>query len=421
MSLIDRDMLVIARREFVERVRTKWFLAGTLLGPIFMVAMVVIPAVLAGRGGEGTKVDIIDQSAPVDAIQLGDVLAKKLVDIDWTGTSVPPTTTDDAELAKIKSKQINGYVRIPADALDAGKTMYYGDNASNQAVKMQFRAQVRASVFEVRAHREHVSAEALKRLEEPVNADAEHTTGATKAASGGATFIIGYMLAFILYMVITLYGVSVMRSVVVEKSSRVMEFMVAAVKPRSLMGGKIIGVGAAGLLQVAIWLGIGALTLVYRDDILGVFGASGGGATLPDLGAMDVAVVIVYFVLGYFFYSSMYAAVGAMVSSEGETQQVQMPITMLLVIGVLCLQAISNDPRSSTAEVLTMVPLWSPMTMPMRYVLGGATLAEVGVSLGILLVSTYLVVRAAAKIYRVGILLYGKRPSAREMLRWLRY
>jgi ABC-2 type transport system permease protein len=98
-----------------------------------------------------------------------------------------------------------------------------------------------------------------------------------------------------------------------------------------------------------------------------------------------------------------------------------MPITMLLVIGVLCLQAISNDPRSTTAAVLTMVPLWSPMTMPMRYVLGGATLGEVALSLGILVISTYLVVRAAAKIYRVGILLYGKRPSVREMLRWLRY
>ena len=200
-----------------------------------------------------------------------------------------------------------------------------------------------------------------------------------------------------------------------------MEFMVAAVKPRSLMGGKILGVGAAGLLQVSIWLVIGALTLVYRDSILGAFGASGEGATLPDLGAIDVAIVIVYFVFGYFFYSSMYAAVGAMVSSEGETQQVQMPITMLLVIGVLCLQVISNDPRSSTAAVLTMVPLWSPMTMPMRYVLGGATLGEVGLSLGILIISTFLVVRAAAKIYRVGILLYGKRPGMRELLRWLRY
>jgi ABC-2 type transport system permease protein len=110
-----------------------------------------------------------------------------------------------------------------------------------------------------------------------------------------------------------------------------------------------------------------------------------------------------------------------MVSSEQETQQVQMPVTMLLVIGILCLQIVSNNPRGSSAEVMTMIPLWSPMLMPMRYVLGGATLADVGISLAILAGSTYLVVRAAAKIYRVGILLYGKRPSVRELVRWLRY
>jgi ABC-2 type transport system permease protein len=110
-----------------------------------------------------------------------------------------------------------------------------------------------------------------------------------------------------------------------------------------------------------------------------------------------------------------------MVSSEQDTQQVQLPVTMLLVIGVMSLQVVSNAPRGSTSAIMTMVPLWSPMLLPMRYVLGGASLAEVGISLAILLISTVLVVRAAAKIYRVGVLLYGKRPSIRELIRWLRY
>jgi len=273
----------------------------------------------------------------------------------------------------------------------------------------------------VRAHRESVPTESLKRLLAKINVSTLHTTGGIEGASAGASFVIAYMLAFILYIVITLYGVSVMRSVVTEKTSRVMEFMVATVKPRSLMGGKILGVGAASLLQVGIWLGIGALGLAYRAELLGALGASGSGGELPPLAGIEIAVVILYFILGYFFYSSLYAAAGAMVASEAETQQVQMPITMLLVIGFVCVQAISNDPRSSTAEIMTMVPVWSPMTMPMRFVLGGATLGDVAVSLGILLVSTYLVVRAAAKIYRVGILMYGKRPGIRELLRWLRY
>ena len=107
--------------------------------------------------------------------------------------------------------------------------------------------------------------------------------------------------------------------------------------------------------------------------------------------------------------------------SEQDTQQVQMPVTMLLVIGVMCLQLVSNAPRGSTTAIMTMIPLWSPILMPMRFVLGGASLGEVGISLALLLVSTVLVVRAAAKIYRVGVLLYGKRPSVRELIRWLRY
>jgi ABC-2 type transport system permease protein len=201
-----------------------------------------------------------------------------------------------------------------------------------------------------------------------------------------------------------------------------MELMVAAVKPRSLMAGKILGVGAAGLIQVTVWLTIGAITLAYRDEILGAFGVdTAAGPTLPPLELLQISVVLAYFVIGFFFYAAMYAAVGAMVSSEQETQQVQMPVTMLLVIGVLCFQVISGDPRGTPATVMTMVPFWSPLLMPMRYVLGGASLGEVALSLVILMVSTALVVRAAAKIYRVGVLMYGKRPSLRELVRWLRY
>jgi len=222
-------------------------------------------------------------------------------------------------------------------------------------------------------------------------------------------------------MVITLYGVSVMRSVVQEKTSRVMELMVATIKPRSLMAGKILGVGAAGLVQIAVWLAMGAITLAYRDQLLGAFGVSGGGPALPPIGLSDLVIIIVYFILGFFFYASMYAAVGAMVSSEQDTQQVQMPLTMLMVIGIVCAPMISGDPRGTPAIVMTTIPLWSSMLMPMRYVLGAASLGEVAISLGILVVSMGAMVAAAAKIYRVGVLMYGKRPGLQELIRWLRY
>ncbi len=412
-----RDTFVIARRELLERVKTKWFVAMTLLGPVFMVALVVIPALIASKSTSGTRIEIVDKSGA-----LGAPLAEAFAQLEWKASVVPPETADEVELTRIREDKINGFLVIPADALDGGLLLYRGDNASGQVFGVVLHQIVQRVMLDTRAHRLSLTDAQIKGITAPINLATQHSTGEAEGSSGAGAFLIAYILAFILYMVITLYGVAVMRSVVTEKTSRVMEFLVAAVKPSALMGGKILGVGGAALIQIVVWLGIGALCLAYREQVLGVFGIHGaGGAALPPLRFTELAVVLTFFLLGYFFYSAMYAAVGAMVSSEQDTQQVQMPVTMLLVIGVMCLQLVSNAPRGSTTAIMTMVPLWSPILMPMRFVLGGASLGEVGISLAILLVSTVLVVRAAAKIYRVGVLLYGKRPSVRELIRWLRY
>lgn len=411
-----RDTLIIARRELLERVTSKWFALMTLIGPIGMIAMIVIPAAIARSSTEGTKVDIVDRSGALAPPLQAGLEAER-----WRVAVAAPDTPDAALEEKIRKNQINGYLAIPKDALAGGTIVYRGDNASSQAINGVLRTRVTKAVLDQRMVQARLTPEQHAILGQAVSFAVEHTTGEKAASSGGGAFLVAYFLGFILYMVITIYGIGVMRSVVQEKSSRVMEMMVAVVRPRSLMAGKILGVGAAGLLQIAVWLGIGAILLEYRDAVLGAFGIAGGGKALPPLQPSEIAVILVFFVGGYFFYSAMYAALGAMVSSEQETQQVQLPVTMLLVIGLLCQQMVSNDPRGSTAALMTMLPCWSPILMPMRYVLGGATLGDVALSLGILAASTALVVRAAAKIYRVGVLLYGKRPSARELLRWLRY
>jgi ABC-2 type transport system permease protein len=411
-----RVTYVIARREFLERVQSKWFVAMTVLGPIFMVALVVVPALLAGRGAAGARIEIADRTGV-----LAEPLAEALRAEEWKPAIIDAGTPDQVEMKRIRDNRINGFITIPEDALQGGAIRYRGDNGSSEGALRTLRSAVDHVVQAERGKRAGITKDMLATLLAPARFDPKHTNGETEAASGLASFVIAYMLAFILYMVITLYGVSVMRSVVQEKTSRVMELMVATIKPRSLMAGKILGVGAAGLVQIVVWLAMGAVTLAYRDSILGAFGVAGGGAALPPIGFADLAVVVAYFILGFFFYASMYAAVGAMVSSEQDTQQVQMPVTMFLVIGALCLQMVSNEPRGTATVVMTMVPFWSSMLMPMRYVLGGATLGDVAISLAILVVSTVLVARAAAKIYRVGVLMYGKRPSVQELVRWLRY
>ena len=417
-----RPAWVIAKREFVERVRSRWFIVMTLLWPVLMIGMIVVPALLGGKGTAGAKVSIVDKSGKLGESMKSMLDAPRPVGLEWNTSLVAPDSSERTLRDQIHSHDINGYVMIPANALDGGSIVYSGDNASNQTVQLQLQATITMLVFQRRAERAGINPMLLPALFAPVDVKAKHTTGEEEGRSGVMVFIVGYMLAFLIYIAITLYGITVMRSIVTEKSNKVIELLVAATKPRSLMAGKIAGVGAAGLAQIAIWVVLGAMAIANKDTILGWFGAGDAkGIDLPTLTIAQIAVTLAAFVLGFLFYSAMYAAVGAMVSSEQDTQQAQMPITFLLVIGIISMQAVINDPRSSSTELLTMVPFWSPMLMPLRYFLGGASTGEVALSLGILAASTLLVSRAAAKIYRVGILMYGKRPSLREVIRWLRY
>jgi ABC-2 type transport system permease protein len=413
-----RDTWVIARREFVERVHSKWFLVMTILWPILMLGMLIVPALLGGGGTEGAKVAVIDKTKH----ELGETMAFQLgATLKWKVTPAPADTSEVALRTQIRSHEINGYVMIPEDALDGGEIIYSGDNASNQMVTILFAQVAQSVVLGKRAKLAGLDELQLISLMRHVNVSVRHTTGEEQGSSGIVTFFLGYMLAMGVYMMITLYGFGVMRSVVTEKSSRVVELLVAATKPKAMMSGKIIGVGLAGLSQIAVWVILGGIAIHFRDDLLGLFGASSSGSAMPSMTMSQMAVVLGCFVLGYLFYSAIYAAVGAMVSSEQDTQQAQLPVTFLLIIAMASIISVANDPRGQTATVMTNVPFWSPILMPMRYFLGGATGVQVGISLGILAVSTIVVARAAAKIYRVGILMYGKRPTLRELVRWLRY
>jgi ABC-2 type transport system permease protein len=416
-----RDMRVIARREFLERVRSKWFVAITLLGPIGMLALVLVPALLAARSVHGAKIDIVDRAPASQTAPLGKALADELREEHWQPNLVAADTSDAAELARIADKSINGFVVIPADVLDGGVIGYYGDNVSNQGFVAVLYKHILGVVQRARGAQRGVDAKLLAGILEPPKFIPQQTTGRAEGTSGLGSFAIGYFLAFILYIAITLYGVGVMRSVVQEKTSRVMELMVATVKPHALMAGKIVGVGGAGLVQLLVWLAMGGITLAYRELILGLFGVTGSGPGLPPLELSAIAIVVVYFILGFFFYASLYAAVGAMVSSEQDTQQVQMPVTMLIVLAMVSVPMVINDPRGTAAQIMTIVPFWSAPLMPMRFFMGGASLGELALSLGLLLISTVIAARAAARIYRVGVLMYGKRPSLGELARWLRY
>jgi ABC-2 type transport system permease protein len=415
-----RNFLVIARREFLERVRTSWFIAVTVLGPIGMTGLVLLPAWLTARSAnEEVKLQVIDRSGRGLGEELGRYIgvlhANFHIELLDAGAETEPL------LALIRERRINGYLMVPADVLSGGVVVYRGDNATNLNLQRELFELVNFAVRAIRARDAGLSSQQIVALQTPVMVDAKHTTGAGEETSAIASFIIGYAVMFVLYMGILLYGVNVMRSVVVEKTNRVVELVISATRPRSLMLGKILGVGGVGLLQLSIWLLVGLLLVHFRGSLLGLFGMNDGGFTIPPLGLSDVLLALLFFLLGYFFYASLFAAVGAMVSSDQEAQQAQTPLVLLLIIPAACVQLVGNDPRGTIAQVLTLVPFTSPVLMPMRHLLDAAPPLEVAISVGILVLFTAGAIRFAGRIYRVGILMYGKRPRLGELARWLRY
>jgi len=411
---------VVARRELIERVRTRWFIIVTLLGPVAMVGMLVIPALLAAQGAdERVRIVVVDDSS----YHLGKVLrvAASLLASNIEIEMPDDHPTEQRLRDRIHKDEIDGFMLVPAD-IDRGQVVRYrGDNATNLAFVRILYEVVNRAVQLSRAERAGLSDEQIAELFAEVAFRPELDTGTGKTSSGAASFIIGYAAMFIVYIAIILYAVNVLRSVVQEKTSRVVEMVVSSTKPRALMLGKILGVGSVGLIQLGTWGLVALLLIRFRTQVLGVFGVSAGHFDIPAITVDEVAVILSFFLLGYFFYAAIYAAIGAMVNSDQEGQQAQTPVVILLVIPVLCVQLVANDPRSFASALLTTIPLSSPVLMPMRYILGGVDVGGLLLALAVLAVSTALVVLLSARIYRVGILMYGKRPTLAELYRWLRH
>lgn len=408
---------VIARREFLERVRTKWFVIVTLLGPLGLVGIVVIPAYLGKKSAEKpVVVQVVDESDR--AVGEAVVAASAALGSKYKIEAVAGQVGEDELWRRVKAEEIDGFLRIPAGIIDGGEALYRGDNAASFSVRAELTKLVNFAVVGIRAQDAGLDEANVLRVLRPVSVSMEGSAG----ASGAGLFIAGYVVMFLLYMAILLYAMNVMRGVIQEKTSRVVEIIISAARPRALMLGKIIGVGSVGLAQLTLWAVLALVLINYRGPVLETFGIEGASSlSLPALGALDFAVVLAYFLLGFFLYAALYAAIGALVSSEQEASQLQMPVVLLLIIPVMSVGALTDDPNGPIASALTQFPFSSPVLMPMRYLLDGASLAEVGVSLAILAATIAGVVWVAAKIYRLGILLTGKRPGLREILRWLRH
>ncbi|HEX9199714.1 MAG TPA: ABC transporter permease, partial [Acidobacteriaceae bacterium] len=262
------------------------------------------------------------------------------------------------------------------------------------------------------AHRGVVAADADTMLQ-PVEVVASHGSRSDDRESAEISVSV---LFFVMYLVIMLYGMNVARSIIEEKTSRIFEVMLATVRPEAMMAGKIIGVGSVGLTQVGIWLG--AVLLLAATSVAVHLG---GDTIHMSLSAAQVIFFFVYFILGYLFYASIAAALGAMTNSEQELQQLNMFLVLPLLFCFVMLGTLLTTPDSTLARVLALVPPFTPLLMYFRVSLGNPAVWEVALSLLLTSISICAIIWVTSRIYRIGVLMYGKRPSIPEILRWLKY
>jgi len=410
----------VARREFLERVRSKWFVVVTILGPVAMVAFMVIPTWLSSHGDkEDFRVTILDKSESEFGKTLRMALSAKRPNFKMSVAGAGETL--EHLRTSLSKEELDAYFSIPADVLGGGAIEYRGSNATSMTLRAEITAIVLLSAIQQRAKQGGLSDLEVLSLVLPIPIEMQLPTGEGEGTSGLASMIAGYVVMFVLYMAILLYGANVLRSVVMEKTNRVVELIVSVVRPRALLFGKLIGVGGVGLLQLSIWGAAALLLLRFREPLLGFFGADATGFPIPDIAPAHIVLALVFFVLGFLFFSSLFAAVGAMVSSDEEAQQAQTPLVLLLALPAVCMTVVAEAPRGMVAMLLTQFPFTSPVLMPMRVLLNAASPLEIALSIVILILSIAGGVLLAGKIYRVGILMYGKRPSMRELGRWLRY
>ena len=414
-----RKVLAVIRREFVERVRQRWFWVMVVLGPLFFGALFILPGMLIGKTGV-KRITVVDGTTSTFGARLTERLDAESLFIA-VRVAAGPGTIDSLRNA-VDRKELDGFLIVGDGAVDSGKVMYRASNVSSPVTIGSLEHVISEMVNAARLEREGVNPALVASARIHVDLDSKKISGGKETGeSAGQSFALAYFMGIILYMAILLYGINVMSSVLEEKTTKIVEVLVSSLRPFQLLLGKVIGVGAVSIFQFLIWGVSTRLIISQRRHLPGGGGVDAGGLfQMPHVTPSTAVVFILYFLGGFLLYSSMFAAVGAMSSNEQEARQAQQPVVMLLVASFISMFAMLNDPGSTLSVTLSMIPFSAPIAMPVRWAAGNLPLSEVALSLGILTLAILGVTWVASRIYRVGILMTGKRPNLKELVRWVR-
>lgn len=421
------ELRIILGREFRERVRTKSFVLSTLLTPVFFLGILLGPVLVDRMGGGQERVlALIDESGAAIGDDLASALSAPQGDGDHLTIRVVPGTAaavEDSLASEVLADRLDGLLIVPPDVLQGGAVRYRARSVTDTGLQRRIAAAASTAAQGRRLQVAGIDPARLAGVMQPVQVNAARIGGSgAEEQSAEAGIFFSLIVGFALYMLILLYGVQVLQSVQEEKTNRISEILVSSIRASHLMLGKVLGVGMAALLQIAIWIG---LALLLARPLGGMLASDGGdlsmlGSLVSQVEPSLVVSVLGFLMLGFLLYASLFAAAGAAAASSEDAQRFTFPLIMPLIIPMMVMASIISAPRDTLAVVLSWIPFTMPLAMPIRIGAGGTTGAEVAASLVVLALSVLLLGALAGKIYRIGILSTGKRPTMRELLRWLR-
>ena len=433
---MSKQILAIINREYATRAKTKGFIIGTILFPLILV-LIFSGIFISGKFFQPSTRTyyIIDQSDLIYdefvKFQSGtlDTGEPKYNFIRKHVTASDLDSTLESFQIRVRNKEINGYLFIPEDVVESKEVKYSARNVSDFEEQESFSRTLSWIVTNTKLEAKGYSSSDIRDVmnQGRVSLVSHQITDKGEIQkSGVSSYILTYILTYVMFLMTMIYGQITMRSVIEEKSQRITEGIVSSVKPMELMFGKILGVCGLGLTQLVIFGGFMLAAVTFAEPLFKSF-----GVTAPDFlniirqvhfTAPVFVFMIIYFILGFIFYASLYAALGAMVNSEDEGQQFQTPMIMLLVFAYFIMFTVARNPETTRALWASLIPPFTPLVMFARVSVSDPSLPSGAIiSIFTMLGSTAFVIWLVAKIYRVGILMYGKKPSLKEALKWIRY
>ncbi|MGH7656791.1 MAG: ABC transporter permease, partial [Gemmatimonadales bacterium] len=391
----------VIRREYLAKVRTKAFIVGTILGPILMAGLFVLP-VLMDQPSSTRRIGVVDAAGG----QLGNRVVRVLEEarIGEGAESRPrymvvrvdghddPNRIRDSLVARTgvsdSTDDLDGFLVVTEASLDSSEVTYYGVNAGSFSDMAALENVLEPVFLSEKLERRGVPLELVADVRGGLDLDgAKVVAGSLTGESGEASFMLSYIMAFVLYIALLLYGIQVMTSVLEEKNSRIMEVLASSLTPFQLLLGKVVGVGAAGITQLGIWIGAAMLITANIAAIVGTFTggvpaeSAGAGMSAPLISPGLLVVFLLFFLVGFFLYAAAYAAIGAMTNSVQEAQQSATIVNIFIVVGFLSIFSLLSDAGSTTARILSLIPFFAPMVVPVRYSVSPLPLPEVALYL----------------------------------------